>query len=323
MSRDNIAEFLKGEKQPFSQNLYSKQVAFYTNDMNRSDSKSRSIFEMILASSAFAVMATFVKSASYGLHSFEVVFVRSLFGSIAMFFLIRKNRSSLIGTNPKILILRGVFGFLALSMNFYAISQLNLGTAVILNYTAPIFAAIFARFILGEKTNWIIVLAILTSFFGLYLLATSQFETKLVPILIGILSGIFAALAYVMIRFGGENESGHTIIFYFTAISTLGSLPLMLSVFEWPDAHQWVSLLGVTVGAFFGQVWLTKSIQGAPVSLVLPFTYLTPVFCAITGSILWHEELSAQTVIGGLMIIASGIAVYLFRKKTLFVPIEE
>ncbi len=207
-------------------------------------------------------------------------------------------------------------------MHFYAISKLNLATAVILNYTAPIFAAVLARFVLNEKTTWIINAAVLSSFLGLYLLASSQFETKPIPLLIGIFSGIFAALAYIMIRFGGENESPYTIIFYFTAISTLGSLPLMLFYFHWPNTGEWFSLIGLSIGAFFGQVWLTKSIQGAPVSIVLPFSYLTPVFAAIAGAVFWKEHLSVGSILGGFIIIVSGIVVYLFRKTT-FIPIEE
>lgn len=278
---------------------------------------------MTLAAFSFSVMVIFVKAACQSLPSMEVVFIRSLSGTLAIAFLIWRKRISWFGNNQKIMILRGVFGFGALAMHFYAISELNLATAVILNYTAPIFAALFARLILGEKTTWPVNLAVAASFLGLYLLAAPQFETKLIPLLIGILSGIFAALAYVMIRFGGENESPYTIIFYFTAISTLGSFPLMLSHVQWPNATEWVLLLSLSVGAFFGQVWLTQSIQNAPVSLVLPFSYLTPVFAALIGASVWREYLTLSSMAGGMLIILSGIVIYLLRKRISFIPIEE
>lgn len=287
------------------------------------DQTAKSVLKMVLAAVSFAVMATFVKFASKTVPSVEVVFFRSILGTLMIAVVIWKEKASWLGQNPKILVLRGVFGFLALSLHFYAIAKLDLGTAVMLNYTAPIFAVIFARFILNEKTTWKVSMVILCSFFGLYLLAGPEFQAKPIPILIGILSGIFAALAYVFIRFNGENESPYTIIFYFTAISTIGSLPLLPLGFHWPNAHEWFGLIGVTIGAFFGQVWLTKSIQGSPVSFILPFSYLTPVFCAIGGAIIWKEFLSVQTAIGGLIIIASGIAIYIFREKTTFIPLEE
>lgn len=278
---------------------------------------------MILAAVSFSIMVIFVKAACQSLPSMEVVFIRSLSGTLAIAFLIWEKRISWFGNNQKIMILRGVFGFGALAMHFYAISELNLATAVILNYTAPIFAAIFARLILREKTSWTVNLAVVFSFLGLYLLAAPHFESKFIPLMIGILSGIFAALAYVMIRFGGENESPYTIIFYFTTISTIGSFPLMLSHFEWPNGTEWISLIGLSVGAFFGQVWLTKSIQNAPVSLVLPFSYLTPVFAALIGAFIWQEYLTLPSMVGGILIILSGIMIYLMRKRAAFIPIEE
>lgn len=291
--------------------------------MKSLDRHTKSIFEMILASFSFAIMVIFAKAASRNLSSMEVVFMRSFLGTIAMTFLIWKERVSWLGNNRKIMVLRGVFGFGALALHFYAISKLNLATAVILNYTAPIFVTLFARLILKEKTNWLVNLAVVSSFAGLYLLVAPQFEAKLIPILIGILSGMLAALAYVMIRFGGEDESPYTIIYYFTTISLLGSFPFMLYSFEWPNLFEWISLIGLSIGAFFGQVWLTKSIQNAPISSVMPFSYLTPVFAAITGALFWKEYLSPTSIVGGMMIILSGIVIYLLKDRTSFIPIEE
>src|SRR3989338_8215041 len=218
-----------------------------------SDQTAQSVLKMTLAAVSFGIMATFVKWACQTITSNEVVFFRSILGSVMIGAMILKEGGSWTGKNLKILILRGVFGFAALSMHFYAISKLNLGVAVMLNYTAPIFVVLFARLLLKEKTTWKVNAAIILSFFGLYLLAGPQFEVKPFPILIGILSGIFAALAYVFIRFNSEDESPYTIIFYFTTISTVGSFPLLVLGFHWPNSLEWIALLGVVVGAFFGQ----------------------------------------------------------------------
>jgi drug/metabolite transporter (DMT)-like permease len=289
----------------------------------KKDPIARSVAEMIGAALSFGFMALFVKLASHTLSFIEVVFFRSLLGSIAIGAMLWKEKASWIGKNPKILAFRGIFGFLALSTHFYAIGELKLGTAVMLNYTAPIFVVILARIFLKERTARGVKFAILTSFLGLYLLAAPQFEAKPFAILMGIISGIFAATAYIFIRSSSEEDSPYTIIFYFTAVSTIGTIPLLSSHFVWPNIIEWLWLLGLSVGSFFGQVGLTKSIQTAPVSFVLPFSYLTPVFAAILGAFLLKEYLSFQAMIGGIIIIGSGVAIYLFREKTAFIPLEE
>ena len=291
--------------------------------MRPSDRVAVNIVRMILAAVSFGFMATFVKLSCRTLPSMEVVFFRSFLGSIAIGAMILKEKTSWIGLNPKIMILRGITGFAALSLHFYAIKELNLGTAVMLNYTAPIFVVILARLMLGEKTIWIVKASILFSFVGLYLLVAPQFDVKPTPVLLGICSGIFAAVAYVLIRYNGEKESPYTIIFYFTAISTIGSLPFLPGSFHWPNASESLLLVGVTAGAFFGQVWLTSSIQGSPISAVLPFSYLTPVFAMLVGTVLLKEYLSFEMILGSLIIVGSGVVIYLFRKRTVFIPIEE
>src|SRR3989338_5098934 len=135
----------------------------------KTDPITRSITEMIGGAFAFGVMATFVKLACQTLSSIEVVFFRSLLGSIAIGFMLWREKASWLGKNPKTLALRGIFGFLALSTHFYAIGELKLGTAVMLNYTAPIFVVILARIFLGEKTSWPVNLAILASFVRVFL----------------------------------------------------------------------------------------------------------------------------------------------------------
>lgn len=283
----------------------------------------RGIAQMCLGALSFGFMAACVKWTAQTLPSTEVVFFRSFLGTVAIGAMIWKTRASWVGKNVGVLLLRGISGFLALSLHFYAISKLDLGTAVMLNYTAPIFVVIFARLMLKEKTSGPVKIAIFTSFIGLYLLAAPQFETKWVPFLLGLLSGIFAALAYVFIRYSDEDESPYTIIFYFTAISTIGSLPLLKLGFYWPNGMEWIGLMGVTAGAFFGQVWLTNAIRSAPVSVVLPFGYLAPVFSSVIGIFFWGESLGMRSLFGGLLIIASGVAVYLLNAKPAFLPLEE
>lgn len=278
---------------------------------------------MILAAISFGVMAACVKWAAARLPSMEIVFFRSAIASLGVAWLLWKNKISWFGKRPSIMLLRGISGFGALALHFYAISKLDLGTAVMLNYTAPIFVMIFAHAFLGEKTSGPVKISIAFSFFGLYLLASPQWEAKLVPILLGLCSGILAALAYVFIRWSDEGESPYTIIFYFTGISTLGSLPLLKLGFLWPSSIEWLVLAGVTGGAFLGQIWLTKAIRSAPVSLVLPFGYLTPILSSIAGWLFWRESLGPGAMMGGAIIIASGVVIYLLKGKPDLAQIEE
>ncbi len=281
------------------------------------------MIQMVFAAFSFSLMATFAKLGCETTPFIWLVFFRSLFGTLLMGLWLARKKITWTTKRPVILILRGLFGFGALTLHFYTIGRINLGTAVMLNYTSPIFVVIIAYLVLKEQVTKFIVAIVLISFVGLYLLAAPEFEAKPLPIFLGILSGISAAFAYIMIRFTRRSESPYTVIFYFTLVSTFASIPFVFPHLHSLSSIDLVAMAGVTMSAFFGQIFLTKSIQDAPVSLVLPFSYLTPVFAAIFAALFWKEYPTVKTLIGSSIIVASGASLYLMRTKRAYVPLEE
>lgn len=129
-----------------------------------------------------------------------------------------------MGTEHFKLAARGLFGFGALVLHFYTITRLDLGLAIMLNYTSPIFTVIFAFFFLKERPGFSVCGLILLSFGGVVFLNVRSGAAWSPAVWLALLSSIFAALAYLMIRTIRQRESPYTVIFYFTLISTAGSL---------------------------------------------------------------------------------------------------
>lgn len=271
---------------------------------------------MLKASFAFSVMTLSVRMASSHLSSVEIVFFRSLIGTGMILALMHQKKTSLWGraNQRKIMILRGLSGFAALILFFHVIAKLPLGTAVLLNYSSPIFAAILASFFLKERVTFSLLGIILVAFSGLSLLVNAQFGAWTKDIWLGLLSAVFAAIAYVSIRAIKHRESPLTIIFYFTGISTVGSL-FFLHHFEWPSAVDWFYLTGVGIGSFFGQLWMTISLRRARASLVGPFSYLAPFLAFLYGLLFFGEAMSWKAWLGAVLMIMSGIYITYFETK--------
>ena len=281
--------------------------------MKRSRSHLSGIALMCKASFAFSLMALCVKFASQTLPSLEIVFFRSLIGALMILTLIRAKKVSLFGKEKFLMILRGLCGFAALSLHFYTIARLPLGTAVLLNYTGPIFASLFAVFFLKEKPGILLFAMALISFTGVYFLTQADFRAAVLPFFLALLSGVFVGIVYVLIRAIRRRESPLTVIFYFTAVSTAGSLGFLPFGFKWPGLYEWLLLAGVGAGSFYGQLWMTTSLRRAPAALVSPFSYLAPLLSFVYGFIFFGEEWTFQSAWGAFLIILGGSLISYFE----------
>ncbi len=274
--------------------------------MKYSKTKLSAVRLMIMAAVAFSIMVLCVKKVSSSLPSLEIVFIRSLLGCLMILGVASFKKISLAGEERSKLALRGIYGFIALSLHFYTLAKLPLGTAVLLNYTAPLFILVFSLFFLKERTHPAVPFLVGLSFFGVYLLIEGGFTAWNADVFWGLLSAVFSSFAYLTIASLKRREKPLTIIFYFTAISMLGSSVCFLRGFVWPRPTEWVYLLGVGLGSYFGQLWMTIALRRAPASLVSPFSYLTPLLSFVYGFLFFEEKIAAISLAGAVIIIAGG-----------------
>jgi len=272
------------------------------------------VLSMLYSSFAFSLMALCVKWASPHLPSTEIVFFRSVLGVLMTYAVIHRKKLSLSGESWKPLLLRGVSGFAALSLYFYTLTRLPLGTAVLLNYTSPVFSTLLAIVFLRERPNLILICMTVSAFAGIYLLVDQPQITDHTAVWTGLLSAVCAAIAYVSIRAIKHRVAPVVVIFYFTLISTVGSLFFLPQVFVMPSLLEWVAIAGIGLFSYYGQLWLTIALQRTPASLAVPFSYLTPLLSFCYGFIFWREHITLKETAGVIMIIAASTVISFFGK---------
>ena len=99
-------------------------------------------FWMLLASLLFAMMAAFARMGASDFSSLELVFYRSLFGVIVIWAWVAYQGQTVKTPLMRAHLMRSFLGTFALTIWFYAIARLPLGTAMTLNYTSPLYMAL-------------------------------------------------------------------------------------------------------------------------------------------------------------------------------------
>jgi S-adenosylmethionine uptake transporter len=282
---------------------------------------------MILASLFFSMMGVCVKFASAHFHTFELVFFRGLIGVIFMASLCRMQGVPLRTPIPLMHVWRSVVGVTSLAAWFYAIGYLPLATAMTLNYMSSIWVAVFlvgGTLVMGRlqdaSRQGPIVLTVMAGFVGVLLLLRPTIEQdQLFAGIIGLLSGLIAALAYIQVAALGRLYEPETrTVFYFSLGTTVVGAVLMLvtgmSPWVWPSV---LWLLPVGVLAALGQLCMTKAYSRGSTLVVANLQYSGIVFGALFGLMLFGEHIPLMGWLGMALIMASGIASTILRNRAL------
>ncbi len=174
---------------------------------------------MLISTFAFSVMQLCVKFLSH-LPAAELVFFRSLISLVLSLVYLARIRVHPLGNNRKYLILRGVFGLIALFMFFNTLQHIPLASAVTLQYLSPIFTAVFAIFMLNERIQAKQWLFFLLAFIGVAIMKGFDQRVDLLYFFMGIGSAIFAGLAYNCIRKLRHTDHPIVVVLYFPLIAT-------------------------------------------------------------------------------------------------------
>ncbi len=269
---------------------------------------------MVIAVSAFAIMNVAIKYLKH-FSAIELVFYRAIITLIISGYFIYKNNVKIKGNNTKLLVLRGIFGFLGLLFYFVTVQKLNLANAVILQYTSPIFTVLIASIVLKEKILKLQWFAFCICLSGLLMIKNFG---KIEPIyfMLGILSAFFSGCAYNVIRKLKTSESANLIVFYFPLVTLpVASILLIINPqFIIPNIVDifWLLLMGCCTQ--IAQFTMTIAYQKGSAARISSISYLGLGYALIFGALLFKEKPNYLETVG-LAVILIGVLTNLYATK--------
>jgi S-adenosylmethionine uptake transporter len=277
---------------------------------------------MVGATLLFATMTLCVKLASTNYSTGEIVFYRGVIGALMMAWLMHKRGGTLYTNVPALHFRRSLTGVSSLGLWFYAIAELPLATAVTLNYMSPIWMALLllgSAFLLGtDRINGWLLVTVLVGFAGVVcVLQPVMAGDQLWGGLMGLLSGLFAALAYLQVSaLGRAGEPDGRVVFYFSLGSAAGGGLAATLAGGWHihTLHGLGVLLAMGILATLAQLLLTRAYRTGNMLVNASLQYLGIVWAFLYGVLLFDDPVTALALLGMSLIVLAGITAARLRE---------
>ena len=268
---------------------------------------------LILASFFFSLMTVCVKKIDNRIPIYELVFFRSLISLFITSLVISKKKINPWGNNKPLLILRGLLGTIALVCIFYAIKNMPLNISTVIQYTYPIFIAMFAGILIKEKITKNLIIASLIGWLGIliilnpYQLSSLNVELNKLTVLIAFLGAISTALAYITVKKLSLTEDIFIIIKYFPLISVITLSPIVLFNWVTPNINDLTWIIGIGIFTQAGQTFLTIGLKKLPTSEAATINYLQVIFGSLWGILFFNEFINFNFIIGAVLVLLGTI----------------
>jgi drug/metabolite transporter (DMT)-like permease len=213
---------------------------------------------------------------------------------------------------------RGFFGALSLIFVVYGIHAIGVGETSFLHASNSIFIAALSPLVLKQRNSLLSWTAIVGAAVGLYFLAEPRFvDQSPYGRWIALLSGLWAALAYLMIARAGRSNSSNTVIFYLCAVGAAMHIFVFVAGWagheilpvRWPVyPGSYALLAGAGIMASIAQYFLTAAYQTAPAALNASVSYLTPVLNLGWSALAFSRPPDHRALAGAMLILLCGVA---------------
>ncbi len=268
------------------------------------------IFFMTLGMFSLSVNDMTYKNLTMNFPVWEAVFFRALSGSIISLLMVYRSGIHSIKTKKPVRhFIRAFSAVGCVVLYIFGIKYLLLSENIAIAHSAPIIAALLAVPILKEKIGIHRVAAIVIGFIGVIIIVKPGTDLFQLKSLLPIGSALFMSSVYLSTRSLMNTETSTSIVFYYSFALLFTSIIFFPSNFVIPDTFNLILALSLGIMGSLGHYFMSQAAKNADVAVTSPFEYTSFLFVGIMGYLFFNEIPSNSVVIGGVLIIISGIYV--------------
>jgi len=247
---------------------------------------------------------------------FQIVFMRSISSSIIiipiLFYV--KNQKNIFGQFQANLI-RVVLSFMAISIQFFTISNIQLAQVSTIGYLRPSIMSIFAFFILSEKQSKGRWLVLIVGFLSILLVFSPESNSIQLIALLALLGSCCGSLSTIFQKFLSKKFSEIQLMVWYSVGISILSFPFCLYTWKEVSLNELIFMILTGLLATSAQYFYIKAFRLSQASFLAPIQYFHIIPVLIIGYLIFSEIPTFQTMCGALIIILSLICLLVWEKN--------
>ncbi len=277
----------------------------------------RGILSMIVGGGALTTSDAATKWLTETLPIGEILFVRALVVSIAIGLILWRSRSfgALRIGRYRNIAARSVLAVVSTFLIVSSLARLPLNEVIAILFVGPLFVAILATPLLGERVGIHRWLAVLIGFTGMLIMVRPGTAGFQVAALLPVVAALVAATRDIVTRRISTAETSVAILFYSMIALTL--VGLATAPFGWLPMDAGDIALLILTGLLFGlgHYFIIEGYRYAEATVVAPYRYANLIWAALLGFVLWGEIPSIWVLAGTPLVVGSGLYILLYERS--------
>ncbi len=256
---------------------------------------------------SFSAMAVSGRELAADLDTFEIMLYRSLIGIVILVSVAQAAGTlrQVTTRSMHLQVIRNVSHFTGQNLWFWALTMLPLAQLVALEFTSPLWVAVLAPLLLGERLTRVRALAATLGFCGVLIVARPDFGS----LNLGLLGAAGAAIGFagsaIFTKLLMRTETITCILFWLVVLQALFALVISAADghITWPAPASWPWIAVVGAAGLVAHFCLTRALSLAPAVVVIPFDFARLPVIALIGVVLYGESLEALVLLGAAIIL--------------------
>ena len=259
---------------------------------------------------SFVLVTIAVREAGRSMSAIHAMFYRSLISLIILLVVLRIYQIPLarLGTHmPGMQFARGVVHFLGQWSWMHALLLIPMVELFALEFTAPLWVAVLAPVLLGERLTALRVLAAAIGFGGALVVIGPTASSMSLGTILALFCALMFALNIISTKYLLRHDTALTILLFMTANHTVMCFVVGAYNMPWPDFYAGCWLLVLGAASLLAHFALTRGMSHADAMVVAPMDFMRLPFIAVVGVMLYNEPLRPIVLLGTALVLAGNL----------------